>query len=334
MRIPKAKKRPSGVWFIQLRLSGKSITVTAETEAKVQAKALAIKSGLEDARRPDPNKTLNQMIDAYIAARIKDLSPATVRGYRSIQRNRFQEYINRPASKVDWQEAVKVEKRQVSAKTVKNAWGLAKSALADNGIKPDITLKKVKKTPMPWLTPEQIPVFPEAIRDRPCELPALLGLCSLRRSEVFGLTWDDIDLAHNTITVHAATVMSEDGPTYKPTTKTESSARTVPIMIPRLAEVLNAIKNKTGPVCTCFIGTPYRQINAACRRVGLPEVGTHGLRRSFASLGYHLGLSELQIMEIGGWSDFGTVHKFYLYLSDLDKKDGTDKITSFFSDCL
>ena len=31
----------------------------------------------------------------------------------------------------------------------------------------------------------------------------------------------------------------------------------------------------------------------------MPEVGTHGLRHSFASLAYHLGMSELETMELG-----------------------------------
>lgn len=242
--------------------------------------------------------------------------------------------MDRPAANVKWQTAINLEAKTCSPKTLKNAWGLIKSALKENGITPNVVLPSVGKTPMPWLTPEQIPIFLEAVKGKSCELPALLGLCSLRRSEIFGLDWSDIDLEKKVIHVHAATVMSEDGPVHKKTTKTNASTRTVPIIIPRLTELLTAAEDKNGPVCTCFIGTPYHQIINVCKAAGLPEVGMHGLRRSFASLGYHLGLSELEIMSIGAWNDFQTVHEFYLYLSEADRQKSADKLTSFFSNCL
>ncbi|MCD8087924.1 MAG: hypothetical protein LUE22_04965 [Oscillospiraceae bacterium] len=85
MKIPKAQKRTSGIWFIQLRLDGRSITVTAETEAKVQAKALAIKSGIVGPEGMPGKKTLGRMLDEYIDARSNVLSLSTIRGYKTIR---------------------------------------------------------------------------------------------------------------------------------------------------------------------------------------------------------------------------------------------------------
>ncbi len=333
MKIPKARKLSSGTWFIQLRLDGKSIPVTGETEALAQAKALSIKAGLTKAEKARTKSTLGGMIDAYIDARSNVLSPATIRGYRGIRRNYFQQLMNKAPNNVNWQAAVNAEARRCSAKSLKNAWGLVFSALRENGIHPDVKLPTVAKRPMPWLTPEQIPLFLRAIQDTPCELPALLGLCSLRRSEIFGLRWENVDLKKGVLRVCESVVICEHGTARKDTTKTSGSTRSVPIMIPRLRELLAGSQTRSGPVCLTHPSTPYNQINRICRANGLPEIGMHGLRRSFASLGYHLGLSELEIMAIGGWSDFQTIHKFYLYLSETDKNAGVKKVADFFTAC-
>ena len=74
----------------------------------------------------------------------------------------------------------------------------------------------------------------------------------------------------------------------------------------------------------------YKQIRAACERAGLPNVGVHGLRHSFASLAYHLGLSEKETMKIGGWSDYGTMRRIYTHLSDSDALRGENQMRDFF----
>jgi len=44
----------------------------------------------------------------------------------------------------------------------------------------------------------------------------------------------------------------------------------------------------------------------------------HGLRHSFASLAYHLNIPEKITMEMGGWSDPGTMHKKYTHIAKSD----------------
>lgn len=94
--------------------------------------------------------------------------------------------------------------------------------------------------------------------------------------------------------------------------KSARSQRVVPIVIPRLSEIL---KDHDGDICPLGDGV-RRQINRICAANGLPEVGLHGLRHSFASLAYHLGWPEEETIRHGGWSDWKTVHDFYLRLSE------------------
>lgn len=332
LSIPKAKQQPSGNWFIYLRLKDENgvehkYPITKQTKEECEREAMAIKYGLKKgAQKID---SLRRAIDDYINRHRKALSPSTIRAYQSYKANRFQKYMDKEMTAVDWQKAI--DEEECSPKTLKNAWSLARAAMAEKQYFPVVKLPTVPKHPMQWLTPEQIPVFLQAIYGKPCELPALLGLHSLRRSEMFALTWENIDLRNNLINVRGALVLSEGSKAVrKETNKTTNSTRDVPIMMPRLKELLEETENKTGSVLTCDIATPYDGINKVCKEAGLPEVGLHGLRRSFASLGHSIGMREEEIMSIGGWDDFQTMHKFYVYLSDLDRKKAANKMSVFY----
>ena len=161
----------------------------------------------------------------------------------------------------------------------------------------------------------------------------MLALHSLRRSELLAVTWDDIDLAAGTIRVSGAVVQNEDHHfVTKATNKTETSTRTVPIMIPELRAALEAVpqEDRTGRLIPYAPHYIAELVNKACYRAGVPVVGTHGLRHSFASLAYHLGMSELETMELGGWADAGTMRKIYTHLSQRDKAKAQNKMAEFF----
>ena len=101
-------------------------------------------------------------------------------------------------------------------------------------------------------------------------------------------------------------------------------------MIPRLKEILAQQKEAGLPPVLSSPNSITDSINTVCRNAGLPEVGTHGLRRSFASLGFHLGLSELEVQEIGGWSDYTTVRKIYTRLAKEDRLNAENKMETFY----
>jgi integrase len=60
-------------------------------------------------------------------------------------------------------------------------------------------------------------------------------------------------------------------------------------------------------------------------------VTNHGLRHSFASLCYHLGISERQLMQWGGWADYQTMHKIYIRLAASDESKAAEQLTGFFT---
>ncbi len=333
LRVPAPRRLPSGSWFIQMRIAGQSVSVTEKTEAACKAKARALKSGAL-AIKKNHRLTLGEAVDKYIDDRSRTLSPSTLRGYEAIRRTRFLPYMGKPVDGINFQRMVNDEAPLCSAKTLKNAWGLVRAALQAEGCAVSATTPAVPKADRPWLTPEEILRFVPLLQDQPCALPALLALHSLRRSEVFGLDWADIKLDAGRISVNGATVMDRAGELVtKDTGKTAASVRSVPILIPALHELLLSVPEaeRVGPVVKGWINSPYYQINKLCERNGLPKVGMHGLRHSFASLGYHLGIKELEIMRLGGWSNYEVVHKIYTHLSALDLSASAQKMQEFYS---
>ena len=335
MRIPEPKRTKSGDYRIQLRLDGQSI-IFHDTSAKgCRDKARLYKAEyLSGVREVKFYPTLSDAIDQYISRRKNTLSPSTIEGYRRIQKNRFPELMPLQLdAKIDWQAAVNREALRCSPKTLRNAFRFVVSVYSENGIvAPKPSLPPLERNERKWLEPEQIKRLVSALDDSTA-FPVLLALHSLRRSELLAVTWDDIDLDRETIRVSGAIVMDENRKYIeKPTGKTASSIRTVPIMIPALIDHLNAVppEKRVGHLVRCNPNTVLAIVNRACRNAGVPEVGTHGLRHSFASLAYHLGLSELETMRLGGWSDAQTMRKIYTHLSEPDRLSAENKMKNFY----
>ncbi|MBQ7355378.1 MAG: site-specific integrase [Clostridia bacterium] len=348
--IPTARQLPSGNWFVQLRIDGQSISITKPTEREAIAEAMAIKEGIIKARKtPRSSLTLYAAIDDYITQRQNVLSPATVAGYRVIQRDRFKQLHKTRVCDIDsarWQRAVNAEAKiltdrkdengnykPLSAKTLKNSAMFIQTVIAEYaGDRQTARLPQVIPNDLPWLTPEQIPLFLHAIKGNKYEIPALLALSSLRQSEIVAMQWKDIDLTSGTLTVHGSAVLDDKGESIqKQSNKNLSSRRTVPFLIPQLREAVTAHpRDPDGYVYPHYSNVLRLNINKLCSNTGLPPVGIHGLRRSFASLCYHLGISEAVTMISGGWSDFRTMRKIYTKISETDIQTQAEKFNNFF----
>jgi integrase len=164
---------------------------------------------------------------------------------------------------------------------------------------------------------------------------ALAGWCGLRRSEVCGLRWSDLDLAKRILTVDQSVEQTKasGGPArlHFGRVKTFKAHRAVPI--PRhLADLLVAHKhaqdemrlaggstwNVRGLVCCRPDGEPTRpeSLTAAWREFvachGLePRLDFHGLRRSYLSGLHDRGASDRVLIDWGGHESVQTTHDHY-----------------------
>jgi integrase len=330
MKVPEPRKLSSGKWFIQLRLGGESVSISDYSKKECLRQAQLIKAEYLAGKRqkqmnPAPESpTLSEAVDRYIAQRSNTLSPATIRGYRTIQRNRFQEQMSRRLDQIapeDWQGIVNQEAARCGPKTLKNAWGFIRSVAeeATGSYPPEVKLPALAPPEKPFLAPEQIRLFVSAIAQTKYAVPALLALSSLRASEIQALDWSNIPPNPAFIRVSGAAVPDERHKmTRKAQNKNASSARNVPVMIPELAAALERDRQPSGPVLRYGQGSLRRAIQKVCQANSLPNIGIHGLRHSFASLAYHLQMPEKIAMEIGGWADASTMHKIYTHIAKAD----------------
>lgn len=340
MKVPEPRKLSSGKWFIQLRLGGQSVPVSHFDKASCIREARAIKAEYQAGKRlPKEEKTdltLTAAIDAYIKAKSNTLSPSTIRGYRSIQRNNFKATMPRQLDQIkekEWQLIVNDEAARCSPKSLRNAYFFIKTVVKHATGKeiPAVSMPGAVPARKEFLTPEQIKIFVAAIKDHRHAVPALLALSSLRSSEIAALRWENIPEDPEFIRVSGAVVLDEhDKPQFKQQNKNATSARLVPVLIPELKEAIKRDRQPDGPVLTV---TPNRfrdRINDVCAENGLPKVGVHGLRHSFASLAYHLQMPEKIAMEIGGWADAGTMHRIYTHIAQSDIERYKKAIGSFY----
>ena len=342
MKVPKPRKLKSGTWFIQLRLNSESISVSADTEKECIRQAQFIKSEYLAGRRQenthkDTEIPLREACERFIDNRKNSLSPSTIRGYNYIVKNRFQSLMPRNVCDItesEWITACNKEAATCSPKTLTNAWRFIASVLRRELkiVPPDVTLPQIPPNERPFLSAEEIAVFVDAIKGTEVEIPALLGLSSMRRSEICALRWENIDFKNRLIHIKGAAVYDEsDVLVQKKTNKNQSSTRTIPIMMDELYSALFAARQPSGLIVTCAPNVIRNRINRICELNGLPKVGTHGLRHSFASLAKHIGMPEQLTMQIGGWSDYQTMRKIYTHISQKDADSYKNAMSDFYN---
>lgn len=325
--VPKPRQLKNGEYAKQVMFKGQVEYIRGRTEAEYYAKARAWKSGLLQASRPSQKMTLREAMRQYIDSNDGALSPGTIRGYEIIYKHRFPDFRDLPVDKIDYQKMVSTEAKRLAPKTVVNAWGLVEPSL--KAIKfpvPDVNLPQVPESDEDWLDFEQIAVFVKAIHGSEAELAALLALHGLRLSEILGL--DVKSVGSEFILVRGAIVYDKNNKkVHKDTNKTKLSSREVPVIIPRVLELLP----ESGAAVTVSESTINRRIKAVCRENGLPECSVHDLRRSFCSLAFRLKWNSQTTMRVGGWSNLQTVEKVYRKLAAREKNEDIERMQLFYA---
>ena len=335
VRLPKITILPSGSAFTRVSINGERVSITKPTEEECIAEYLALKHGAKTAEKKIKNKmTLQEALTAYIEKREGKKSPSTLKAYAAYKDNRLQSMMQADiytTTNAQWQAAVDRDFRKLSDKYAKNVWGFVSSAIEEaTGKRPEIELDAPAKNKHPFLEPEQITVFVEAMKGRTAEIAALLELSSLRISEVLDVRGTDFDLKNDRVRVHGAAVYGTDGKlVHKEENKNATSDRYVPL-IPPLKEAIQEIELTDDYVVKMTCSGIYKQINKVCAENGLPEVGNHGLRHSFASLAYHLQIPEKIAMEIGGWANDQTMRNIYTHLAKKDIAKRSAAFSNFF----
>lgn len=145
------------------------------------------------------------------------------------------------------------------------------------------------------------------------ELPIMLaGLCGLRRSEVFGLTANDVDFENCTITVRQVVVVAGNNVIVKPP-KNKKSARTIAvpeevIEILKKTKAVGFICNQEGNMVNPgFYGVSYRRFLKTRK---FPHIRFHDLRHFHATLLLDSGVDIREAMARLGHSNINQTEHY------------------------
>ena len=186
-----------------------------------------------------------------------------------------------------------------------------------------------------FYTPEQLGVLLAKAVGTRLELPVYIrAYLGLRRGELCGLRWSDVDLEHQTITIEHTRTQAGKKEIEKGT-KTASSTRTL-YLPDTLCDMLKAAKehqqacraeyknayDDNDYVVVMEDGRPFRP-NYLSELFGkfladndLPKIVLHELRHTFASLSNQAGIPAYNIGKALGHSTPATTQKIYTHLLD------------------
>ncbi|MCP5094731.1 MAG: site-specific integrase, partial [Chloroflexi bacterium] len=163
-------------------------------------------------------------------------------------------------------------------------------------------------------------------------------LMGLRKSEILGLRWQDIDFKNDTISINHI-IYEIKGKIYEGTPKTERSRRAVAMP----AVVKNALKeyqviteNYDGLVFTTSTGKPISQRNltrnfhGALQKVGLPRIRFHDLRHTAATLLLKENVHPKIVQEMLGHSTITLTLDTYSHVIPGMQKEAASKMDSLF----
>lgn len=370
------RKRKDGRWEGRYtagydEATGKRITknVLGKTQAEVREK---LKVAIETAKVVDVSRTdkftvgdwLDIWFEDYAKIKIRPTSHATYKGYienhikptlgrvqlsklTSLQLQGLYKNLLKNG-RVDRKES-QSKSKGLSAKTIRNIHQIISSALelakAQRlvAINPAdaCALPKIEHKEMQTLTADQLGAFlAEAKRSGVFEMYYLELATGLRRGELLGLKWDDINFESSTVVVRRQ-ICRIDGEVVEAPLKTKNSYRTISLGDDAL-EILRQQKAKSysefvfpsstgGPISPDSV---LHMLHRVLKRAGLPRVRFHDLRHTFATLALQNGVDIKTVSGMLGHYSAGFTLDTYAHVTTVAQRQAAMTMEKVLSDNL
>lgn len=263
--------------------------------------------------------SLSQYLHDWLTIRTPELKPRTIDSYRDL----IDRYVIPAIGDADPEQ---LRADQIShmlagivaagkTRTAELVFVMLRAALRDLDHDPMRRVRRPKhrqQRPEAW-NDDQIAVYLQAISGHRHELAFSLAiLCGLRRGEICGLRWEDIDMAAGIINIRNQRQRLADGRIIDQTPKSASSMRQIPIPAP-----LRPLLARRRALCGYVTKISPSGLDAAHRRLlaslSLPYIPLHGLRHTMATACVRHGgdLKCLQILL--GHADYATTANIYTH---------------------
>ena len=274
------QRLPSGNWRALFYVNGQRRSLTRPTRREcvkaVEVFEYATNSGL----------TVGQAVDEYITTHTNTLSPSTVASFRTQQKHHFLDLQRLRVSAVTPTEinrAINAEASQYAPKTVRNAYGLIRTALLPYlPIKSwDIRLPQKAKKEIRIPSEQEVKTLLD--RSSVSDVHTCLQLaafCGLRRSEISALTYADVQNGY--ININKAMVRDENNIWRIKKPKSYAGYRKI-----KLPSVIDLGHGKPSEHITTL--TPS-QITDRCLYFSNGTISPHQLRHYYASVLLKLGV--------------------------------------------
>lgn len=239
----------------------------------------------------------------YIDMKRNVISPSTVAGYKKLMRyisDGFNSKNILSITQADIQEEINDFSVGHSPKYVRNLHGFISAVLKT--FRPSMTinttLPQKRKFTHNLPTTEGVKMILEASAGTPYHIAFQLAVLGLRRSEICGITIDDVK--GNILTIDKAKVYDEDYQLVVKDTKTTESTRE--IYLPD--ELVKEIK-QAGTIFDYKPQALTRALHKFQDKLGLERFRLHDFRGYFASYAHSQGIPDVYILKMGGWkTDF------------------------------
>jgi integrase len=325
--------------------------VYGKTPQEVQAKMIPV---LHDRQRGIPIQTKRLNVETFLQNWLTDavepsVRPKTLRTYSDLVKNHLAPGLGRKQlaklSPQDVQKFLRDKLRSgLAALNVGMTWGLVSRNVATL-VRPP----RIEKTKRTIFTAEQAGTFLDFVKDH--RLSALFRVAfslGLRRGELLGLRWSDIDLEAGTLEVNQA-LQRVSSELEIAELKTETSHRAFDLnKAPELLDALRAHRTRqleerlalgerwrnSGMVFCSTVGTPMepRNLNRAFDKLvkdaGLPKIRLHDARHSCATFLLSQGVPMRTVMEILGHSQISLTMNTYSQIIPQMTKDAIGLVDS------
>lgn len=209
-------------------------------------------------------------------------------------------------------------------------WGMIKENPCRRVDPPKVTKKEID-----CLNDEEIALFLAQLEKESIENQAIfltLLLTGMRRGELLGLEWDDIDFDNQIISIRRTSQYTAETGVFTDTTKTEQSKRSIKVSA-TLIDILKQHRaaqleqrltmgdrwQECGRVFTSLEGkpmstsNPLNRLKKILKRAGLREVTLHSLRHTNASLLIGQGVNVRTVSGRLGHSNTSTTMNIYAH---------------------